>query len=69
MQVKYTLLDEVDICLIHQYQMEAKVEVDPDGCGAAVYAWAKENHREGFGGQYLHRLVWCVYESSSLNYS
>ena len=39
-QTKYTLLDERDISLVHEYTFEARTEIDRNGCGATVYAYA-----------------------------
>ena len=38
LQTKYTILDERDIGLVHQYTFEPRLEVDRNGHGAKIYA-------------------------------
>ena len=38
--MKYALLDERDISLVHEYTFEARTEVDRNGCGASIFAYA-----------------------------
>ena len=57
-QTKYSLLDERDIGLVQQYAFEARVDVDRDGNGAVVYAWAYDINRGRSSGQYVHQLLW-----------
>ena len=37
-QTKYTLLDERDIGLVHQYTFEARLDIDRNGGGARIFA-------------------------------
>jgi hypothetical protein len=37
---------------------QARVEVDPNGNGAKIYAWAFEIHRGRNAGCYVHDLLW-----------
>ncbi|KAK3854291.1 hypothetical protein Pcinc_039220, partial [Petrolisthes cinctipes] len=55
---KYALLDERDICLVQQFAFEARVDIDKDGNGAAIYAWAYDVTRGRMSGQYVHDLLW-----------
>lgn len=57
-KIKYTLLDERDITLVHQYSFEARVEVDKDGNGAQILAYAYETNQNKSTGQHLHHLLW-----------
>jgi hypothetical protein len=57
-QMKYALLDEGDISLVQQYAFEARLEVDPNGDGAAVYAWAYDIKNGRHAGQHLHTMLW-----------
>ncbi|KAK2189110.1 hypothetical protein NP493_115g10000 [Ridgeia piscesae] len=57
-KTKYALLDEDDISLVEQFAFEARVQVDPNGNGAHIYAWAYEIHRGRSSGQFMHELLW-----------
>ena len=58
LQTKYTLLDERDISLVHEYTFEARTEIDKNGCGATVYAYAYVYDKGRQSGQYVHNLLW-----------
>jgi hypothetical protein len=58
LQTKYALLDEHDIPLVEQYAFEARIEVDPNGNGANIYAWSYDWNRGRASGQYVHDLLW-----------
>ena len=57
-QTKYTLLDERDISLVHEYTFEARTEIDKNGCGATVYAYAYVYDKGRQSGQYVQDLLW-----------
>lgn len=58
LQTKYALLDEGDITLVQKYAFEAKMEMDPNGMGAVVYAWAYDIKKGRTSGEYVHTMVW-----------
>ncbi|KAL8613219.1 hypothetical protein ACOMHN_001544 [Nucella lapillus] len=57
---KYALIDEADIPIVQQYAVEARVEVDKNGQGAAVYAFAFDCTRGRKNSQKLHEMLWEV---------
>ena len=57
-QTKYTLLDERDICLVHEYTFEARTEIDRNGCGATVYAYAYLYDQGRHTGDYVQDILW-----------
>ncbi|KAF2354867.1 HNH nuclease [Trinorchestia longiramus] len=59
--MKYALLDEGDISLVQHFAFEARLEVDPNGDGAAVYAWAYDIKNGRQAGEYLHTLLWEIH--------
>jgi len=57
-KTKYTLLDERDICLVHEYTFEARTEIDKNGCGATVYAYAYKYDSGRHTGTYVQQILW-----------
>lgn len=57
-KVKYALLDERDISLVENHAFEARMEVDPDGNGAMIYAYTHNIHRSKCTAQPLHNFLW-----------
>jgi hypothetical protein len=59
-KMKYTLLDERDITLAREHLFEARLEIDRNGNGAQIYAYAFHLNTKGTrcGARYLHELVW-----------
>ncbi|XP_045198077.1 zinc finger MYND domain-containing protein 19-like [Mercenaria mercenaria] len=57
-KIKYALLDERDISLVQDYAFEARTEIDQDGTGAKVYAYAYRMHSGRHTGQHLHEIIW-----------
>ena len=57
--MKYSLLDERDISLVHEYTFEARTEVDRNGCGASIFAFAFHFDAEkGKVGKYVQDVLW-----------
>ena len=57
-QTKYALLDERDICLVHEYAFEARTEIDKNGCGATIFAYAYKYDKGRSSGIYVQDLLW-----------
>ncbi|XP_013778177.1 zinc finger MYND domain-containing protein 19-like isoform X1 [Limulus polyphemus] len=57
-KMKYTLLDERDITLVQEYAFEAKLEIDKDGNGAEVHAFAYDLLRGKHFGRFVQDLLW-----------
>lgn len=55
---KYSLLDEKDIHLVKRFRFEAKVDVNKDGNGANIFAYAFDLSREETSGRYFHEYIW-----------
>ena len=58
LQTKYTLLDERDIGLVHDFIFEARTEIDRNGCGAVIFAYAYIYEKGRSQGQYVQDLLW-----------
>lgn len=57
-QTKYALLDERDIGLVHEYAFEARTEIDKNGCGATIFAYAYQYEQGRSSGIYVQDLLW-----------
>jgi len=57
-KLKYTLLDEQDIVLAREYSFEARLEIDRDGNGAIIFAYAFTNGRRRSSARYLQDVIW-----------
>jgi len=57
-KTKYALLDERDIGLVHQYAFEARTEIDKNGCGAIIFAYAYKYESGRSTGIYVQDLLW-----------
>jgi len=52
------LLDERDIGLVKEFTFEARTEVDRNGCGAAIFAYAYKHGKGRASGQFVQDLLW-----------
>ena len=57
-KVKYALLDERDIGLVQELAFEARIDVDRNGGGARIFAFAYDVSRGRHSGTYVHHLLW-----------
>lgn len=57
-KTKYALLDERDIGLVHEYAFEARTEIDKNGCGATIFAYAYQYEQGRSSGIYVQDLLW-----------
>ncbi|CAG2101991.1 unnamed protein product [Medioppia subpectinata] len=57
-ELKYTLLDEHDIVLAREYSFEARLEIDRNGNGAVIFAYAFTNGRRRSSARYLQDVIW-----------
>ena len=58
LQTKYALLDERDISLVHEYAFEARTEIDKNGCGATIFAYAYRYETGRSSGTYVQDILW-----------
>lgn len=66
LQIKYALLDERDIGMVQEYAFEARMDVDRNGGGARIFAFAYDVARGRSSGAYVHQLLW--YDDKSQNH-
>ena len=45
-------------CNNFYFNLQARVEVDPNGDGACIYAWVFDINKGRNSGQYVHELLW-----------
>ena len=57
-QTKYTILDERDIGLVHQYTFEPKLDIDRNGHGAKIFAVCFIYERGRETAVYVQDLLW-----------
>ena len=58
LQTKYTILDERDIGLVHQYTFEPKLDIDRNGHGAKIFAVCFIYERGRETAVYVQDLLW-----------
>lgn len=51
-------MDERDIGLVHEYAFEARTEIDKNGCGATIFAYAYKYECGRSAGVYVQDLLW-----------
>jgi len=57
-KIKYTILDEEDIALVEQFVFEPRIEIDRNGNGAKVYAYAYKKEQGRKSACSLHNMLW-----------
>lgn len=57
-KIKYTILDEEDIALVEQFVFEPRIEIDRNGNGAKVYAYAYKKEQGRKNACSLHNMLW-----------
>ncbi|XP_055925972.1 zinc finger MYND domain-containing protein 19-like [Argiope bruennichi] len=60
-KLKYTLLDKQDITLLQNHLLEAYVEIDRNGQGAQIFAFAYDVKKGKESGRYVHEILWEKY--------
>ena len=58
LQTKYTILDERDIGLVHQYTFEPRLDIDRNGHGAKIFAVCYIYERGRETGVLVQDLLW-----------
>ncbi|XP_042898236.1 zinc finger MYND domain-containing protein 19 isoform X2 [Parasteatoda tepidariorum] len=60
-KLKYTLMDKQDITLLQNHQFEAFVDIDRNGQGAHVYAFAFDVSKGKKFGRFVQDILWEIH--------
>lgn len=58
LQVKFAIVDEDDVQLVQEYHLEARLCIDRNGNGAAIFAYAVPLQVGSYRAIPLQNLVW-----------
>ena len=56
--MKYALIDEIDIPVIHEYKFDARLEIDRNGDGIRVMAMGHPKSKGNVGPIPLQNILW-----------
>lgn len=57
-KIKYTLVDDRDLDLTNLFYLDARLDIDRNGNGASIHAFAYKRGSERDTAIHLHKLIW-----------